>query len=105
MTKEEAIKILSTRDRYGCLCGWTSGYTEALDMAIEALQRTSNALPTHECVKATHECVEHVGNSDQLNRTCAECKHYTKERLCVYWSYFGFEPNDYCSRWKGADDE
>lgn len=37
VTKELAIKILSTRDRYGCLCGWTSGYTGALDMAIEAL--------------------------------------------------------------------
>lgn len=38
VTKELAIKILSTRDRYGCLCGWTSGYTEALDMAVEALK-------------------------------------------------------------------
>lgn len=38
MTKELAIKILSTRDMYGCLCGWTSGYTEALDMAVEALK-------------------------------------------------------------------
>lgn len=38
MTKKLAIKILSTRDRYGCLCGWTSGYTEALDMAVEALK-------------------------------------------------------------------
>ena len=43
---------------------------------------------------------EHVGNSDQLNRTCANCKHYTEEHLCVYWSYFGFNPNDYCSRWE-----
>ena len=38
MTKEEAIQILSTRDRYGVPCGYTSGYQEALDMAIEALQ-------------------------------------------------------------------
>lgn len=38
MTKEEAIQILSTRDWSGMLCGYTSGYTEALDMAIEALQ-------------------------------------------------------------------
>ena len=43
---------------------------------------------------------EPVGNSDQLNRTCANCKHYTEEHLCVFWSYFGFEPNDYCSRWE-----
>ena len=63
-------------------------------------QRTPNAFPTHECVKPTHECVEPVGNSDQLNRTCAECKYYTEEHLCVFWSYFGFNPNDYCSRWE-----
>lgn len=38
MTKEEAIRILSTRDKYGVPCGYTSGYQEALDMAIEALK-------------------------------------------------------------------
>lgn len=38
MTREEAIQILSTRDAHGVLCGYTSGVTEALDMAIEALQ-------------------------------------------------------------------
>lgn len=38
MTKELAIKILSTRDKYGVPCGYTSGYQEALDMAIEALK-------------------------------------------------------------------
>lgn len=32
---------------------------------------------------------------------CRECKHYTKEQLCVWWSYFGFQPEDYCSRWEG----
>ena len=37
MTKDEAIQILSTRDAHGILCGYTSGVTEALDMAIEAL--------------------------------------------------------------------
>lgn len=37
MTKEEAIQILSTRDAHGVLCGYTSGVTEALDMAVEAL--------------------------------------------------------------------
>ena len=39
MKKEEAIQILSTRDWSGMLCGYTSGYTEALDMAVEALQK------------------------------------------------------------------
>ena len=38
MTREEAIQILPTRDWSGMLCGYTSGYTEALDMAIEVLQ-------------------------------------------------------------------
>ena len=38
MTREDAIQILSTRDAHGVLCGYTSGATEALDMAIEALQ-------------------------------------------------------------------
>jgi PHP family Zn ribbon phosphoesterase len=38
MTREEAIQILSTRDAHGVMCGYTSGVTEALDMAIEALQ-------------------------------------------------------------------
>ena len=40
MTREEAIQILSTRDAHGVLCGYTSGVTEALDMAIEALRQT-----------------------------------------------------------------
>lgn len=39
MTREEAIQILSTRDWSGMLCGYTGGYTEALDMAIEALSK------------------------------------------------------------------
>lgn len=38
MTREDAIQILSTRDAHGVLCGYTSGVTEALDMAIEALK-------------------------------------------------------------------
>ena len=39
MTREEAIQILSTRDAHGVMCGYTSGVTEALDMAIEALDK------------------------------------------------------------------
>lgn len=38
MTREKAMQILSTRDAHGVLCGYTSGVTEALDMAIEALK-------------------------------------------------------------------
>ena len=39
MTREEAIQILSTRDAHGVMCGYTGGYTEALDIALESLQR------------------------------------------------------------------
>ena len=53
MTREEAIQILSTRDWSGMLCGYTSGYTEALDMAIEVLQidivRCENCKYQDEC--------------------------------------------------------
>ena len=38
MTKEEALQILSTRDAHGVMCGYTSGVTEALDIAVEALK-------------------------------------------------------------------
>lgn len=44
MAREEAIQILSTRDWSGMLCGHTSGYTEALDMAIQALSKPSGDL-------------------------------------------------------------
>jgi hypothetical protein len=48
MTKEQAIQILSTRDWSGMLCGYTSGYTEALDMAIEALE--NEPIPCEKCI-------------------------------------------------------
>lgn len=38
MTKEEAIKILSNRDSFGIPKGYTSGYAEAIDMAIKSLK-------------------------------------------------------------------
>lgn len=101
MTKAEAIAFMRKVWRESMKGSYAE---EAYEMAIEALQRTSNTHSTHESVKPTHECVEPVGNSDQLNRTCANCKHYTEEHLCVFWSYFGFEPNDCCSRWEGRDD-
>jgi hypothetical protein len=40
---------------------------EAIDMAIEALQRTSNAHPTHECVEPTHECVELISRQAAID--------------------------------------
>lgn len=38
MTREEAIKILSNRDSFGVPKGYTSGYAEAIDMAIHSLE-------------------------------------------------------------------
>lgn len=38
MTREEAIRMLSNRDAHGVPCGYTSGYQEAFDMAVDALQ-------------------------------------------------------------------
>ena len=57
MTREEAIQILSTRDWSGMLCGYTSGYTEALDMAVEALQ--TDIVKCENC-KHQDECEEVV---------------------------------------------
>lgn len=39
MTRDEAIKILSTRDNQGMPITWQNGFVEAYDMAIEALER------------------------------------------------------------------
>ena len=59
MTREQAIEILSTRDWSGMLCGYTSGYTEALDMAIEALK---------------------------INLVqCKDCKHRETDDCPMYW--------------------
>ena len=57
MKREEAIEILSTRDWSGMLCGYTSGYTEALDMAVEALN--TNIVWCKDC-KYQDECEEIV---------------------------------------------
>ena len=70
VTKELAIKILSTRDRYGCLCGWTSGYTEALDMAIEALKKRP---------KGHWVGVERLGDRPSYKwYRCSECEMLVK---------------------------
>lgn len=67
ITKEEAIQILSTRDAHGVLCGYTSGVTEALDMAIEALSK-----PT--CKK----CIDLISKEDAIQKFKIH-KFYGKE--------------------------
>ena len=46
---------------------------------------------------------EPIGNSERLNRTCAKCKFYTVDGICVQWSRYGFREADYCSRWEGKE--
>lgn len=79
MTKEEAIKILSTRDAHGVLCGYTSGVTEALDMAIEALRDKPKGEWILEC--------DGGGECDNLYRCshCGQevgCEEYDKPKFC-----------------------
>ena len=96
ITREEAIQILSTRDAHGVLCGYTSGVTEALDMAIEALkeQEISNELQgyAYECgyEHFFHECqsCEHrrIGNKAQDWIPCSERLPKTGDSVLVTYS-------------------
>ena len=75
MTKEEAIKILSTRDAHGVLCGYTSGVTEALDMAIEALSTNAPIDPINrrDALEqiAQAECGLHYDDCEADNCSCS----------------------------------
>ena len=79
MDRQEAIRILSTRDAHGVLCGYTSGVTEALDMAIEAL----SAEPIY-CNECKHQDY------------CYQTVSYTKVRLG--YNEHGAKPIEWCSR-------
>ena len=109
VTKELAIKILSTRDRYGCLCGWTSGYTEALDMAVEALQERPTGKWSIDSIDELE--LSYGGMAYEPVYKCSYCGRVTE-------SYVRFDkpimPEDadfpnFCgwcgARMKGADDE
>lgn len=55
MNRKEAIAILKNRDMHGVPCGYTSGYSEALDMAIESLSTDTVSREFYEdAVKANH---------------------------------------------------
>ena len=47
-------------------------------MAIEALERTSNAHPTHECVEPTHEC-DTINRGEALNLVLDVCNDVMDE--------------------------
>ena len=89
MTKEEAIQILSTRDAHGVLCGYTSGVTEALDMAIEALQ-----FAKHFDLLKEYQSLQEVVR-------CKDCRHWDREdQYCTDGEGLcgGITEDDYCSK-------
>ena len=90
MTREEAIKILSTRDAHGVLCGYTSGVTEALDMAIEALQ----AQPITQ--RRMYQLGYRQAQKDRLKGEWIDCDWSIKCSECGYsmpWAVRNFCPN------------
>lgn len=72
MTREEAIQILSTRDAHGVLCGYTSGVTEALDMAIESLE--NKPTPCEKCihVKSCRKVIILKNRTYKLIKYCSQ---------------------------------
>ena len=117
LTREKAIQILSTRDAHGVLCGYTSGVTEAIDMAIEALSEPIN------CVKCKHyyetedgtdvhgRCRMDTAHTELVR--CNECEWYQGvpgvqgHAPCEYFNKQVLW-NDFCSNgepYKGGDDE
>lgn len=64
MTKEEAIKILSNRDGFGIPKGYTSGYAEAIDIAIKSLKSLDESVAHGEWIK-----MDKRGN----NVRCSKC--------------------------------
>lgn len=103
MTKTEAIEMLN---KWGVL--FPSEASEAIDMAIESLQRENRLLKSLETNEPIYDMVDVV--------RCGECKHkvttkdgeYNPEDIvCDYWSTDGLEETDYCSygERKGGEDE
>lgn len=86
MTREEAIQILSTRDAHGVLCGYTSGVTEALDMAIEALQfvKHFDLLKEYQSLQEVVRC-----------KDCRHCSEYYDKDGYPYWI---------CDEWDSGTD-
>ena len=100
MTREEAIRMLSNRDAHGVPCGYTSGYQEAFDMAIEALQFVEH-----------FDLLKEYQSLQEVVR-CKDCKHRDEKcgmgehRWCRILK-MSTVPNDFCSygERKGGDGE
>ena len=111
MTRNEAIQILSTRDAHGVLCGYTSGVTEALDMAIEALQEpktiigidipygSDKGIATLFKGKEDKLILEEIKEIMSVVR-CKDCRHWDREdEYCTDGEGLcgGVTEDDYCS--------
>ena len=56
MTREEAIRILSTKDNNGMPVTWQKGFLEAYEMAIEALEENESlAKSLNDAVELIHK--------------------------------------------------
>lgn len=99
MTRKKAIQILSTRDWSGMLCGYTSGYTEALDMAIEALQFVEHfdLLKEFQSLQEVVRC-KNCKHQDYCHETIARTKEHDGFR--EHWS----EAIEWCSRGERKGD-
>ena len=76
MTREEAIRMLSNRDMHGVPCGYTSGYQEAVDMAIEALQQEEHLVELEAKAVAIIKSERHgewLLVEGTTLQTCSEC--------------------------------
>lgn len=93
MTREEAIQILSTRDAHGVLCGYTSGVTKALDMAIEALQfaKHFDLLKEYQSLQEVVRCKD-CRYQVHCHQTVSHTK--THDGFKEHWS----EPIEFCSK-------
>lgn len=82
ITRELAIEILSTRDFCGMLCGYTSGYTEALDMAVEAL--SFNAIQVVQCKDCKHRETDDCPMYWVEWSIFEDCDGYTDDKYIVH---------------------
>ena len=97
MKREEAIAILDL-SKLTAVSG--RKYDEAVDMAIEALQREDNFLKSLETNEPIYDMVDVV--------RCKDCKHWaSKEDYDCEIHSGAFGVGDYCSygERKGGDDE
>ena len=75
MTKEEAIRILSTRDSHGMITGYAGGVKEAIDMGLQALEQQ----PCEDCIsrQTVIDSIRYYFHDEYYQRTsiqdCRDC--------------------------------